>query len=271
MIGRSSRFWLAAVFAFVVANPAAAAKLPRSTTDRPDEVQGDQVHFLYVLPSDGADRALDTNGALATSIAVFQKWFAGQTGGLRFRIDSFQGEPDITFYRLPKTDAEIESRGAFVRDEIEAELNAAGFHQSGKMYAVYYDGSSTFACGGSFYPPTLPGNTVAMYLQGKPPGAPPCVSNPFASSPNASPGYWEFSMTHEILHGLGIVPACAPHHTLAGHVSDCSCDLMYAGTEPWHPSVLDFHHDDYFRAGVSGCPDLANSSFLIKDSEPKPK
>ena len=102
--------WLLAAWA-LLANPA-FAQLPRSTVDRPDKVTGDQIHFLYVLPSDGVDSHLDTNGTLAISIAVFQKWFAGQTGGLRFRIDSFAGQPDITFYRLRRTDADLLSHGA---------------------------------------------------------------------------------------------------------------------------------------------------------------
>ena len=33
-------------------------------------------------------------------------------------------------------------------------------------------------------------------------------------------------MIHEIFHTIGIVPTYAPHHTLAGHVSDSSNDLM---------------------------------------------
>jgi hypothetical protein len=37
---------------------------------------------------------------------------------------------------------------------------------------------------------------------------------------------------------------------------------MYAGTQPWTPSVLDVGHDDYFRAGIAGCLDLASSSYL---------
>jgi VHL beta domain len=37
---------------------------------------------------------------------------------------------------------------------------------------------------------------------------------------------------------------------------------MYAGSQPWIPSVLDFNHDDYYKANVSGCLDLSNSSFL---------
>lgn len=54
---------------------------------------------------------------------------------------------------------------------------------------------------------------------------------------------------HEVLHALGFVPACAPHTTANGHVSDPPNDLMYAGNQPWDIAhmVLDAGQDDYFQ------------------------
>jgi hypothetical protein len=243
--------------------------LPRSTTDRADDLTGSQVHFLYVVPSDGADRALDTKGKIETSVAAFARWLEKQSGGYALRLDRFQGDLDVTFFRLSRTDAEIASHGDFVRDEIEHDLHAAGFNQKDKLYAVYYDGRSTTRCGGGSWPPTLPGNVVALYLHGEPPGAPPCISNPLASS-RFSPGYLEFSMIHEIFHSLGAAARCAPHHTREGHVSDDPRDLMYAGDQPWQPSILDINHDDYFSRPPAhlpaGCLDLRDSAFLIPPS-----
>ena len=69
-------------------------------------------------------------------------------------------------------------------------------------------------------------------------------------------------MIHEIMHTLGFVPTCAPHHTLAGHVSDDPRDLMYAGSAPWQPSILDVNHDDYYGANVPGCLNFAQSPYL---------
>ncbi len=51
---------------------ATSAILPRTTTDRPDERGGAQVHVMYLLPSDGSDRALDTNGTIAASVKNWQ-------------------------------------------------------------------------------------------------------------------------------------------------------------------------------------------------------
>ena len=122
------------------------------------------------------------------------------------------GELDISFFRLARTDAAIAGFGAYVRDQIQSEINAAGFNHPEKIYAVYYGGSSATACGGGAWPPALPGNVVALYLRGRPPGARPCVSNVLAAS-GELPGYWEFSLIHEFFHTLGAVAAVrAPPH-----------------------------------------------------------
>jgi hypothetical protein len=234
----------------------------RATRDLPDDFPGYQIHVMYVIPSDGADKKLDTNGTIATSVAAIRKWFVDQTQGTRsLRFDTHHGKLDVTFFRLPQTDAEVASTGARVRDRIEELLKAAGFNHPKKIYAVYYGGSSTFACGGGAWPPDLIGTVGALYLDGTPPGAPPCSGNPFAAAGD-KPGYWEFSLVHEVFHVLGAVATCALHHTMAGHVSDSPNDLMYAGDLPWNPSVLDIGRDDYFGHKNANCLDVAKSVFV---------
>jgi hypothetical protein len=151
----------------LVVSPVAAAPdaLPRSTTDRPDDGRGPQIHAVYVVPSDGADRALDTDGTVAASVANWQRWFVGQTLGGGLRLDTSGGEIDVTFHRLADTDAALAARGVFLRDAIERALRAAGLDDPDKIYAVYYDGSTTAACGGGAWPPTLPGNVGAVYMR----------------------------------------------------------------------------------------------------------
>ena len=237
----------------------------RAFVDRTDQVSGSQIHIMYVLPGDGIDRSLDLDGTLLNSVGSFQNWLAGQTGGRNLRVDTFEGQLDITFVRLNRSDAEMTSYGAFVRDSIEKDLALAGFNNPSKIYAVYYDGGSTFACGGGAWPPVLPGRVAAMYLQGVPlGGGAPCNTNPFASSPTAPPGFIEFAMLHEVIHTMGFIDMNAPNHTLSGHVSDSPTDLMYAGTLPWAPSVLDFGGDDYFGGSLPpGVLDLAASLYLL--------
>jgi len=237
------------------------AASPRATVDMPDDVSGAQVHFVYAVPADGADRQLDTNGVLAGSVASWENWLIDRTSRRMLRLDTFHGAADITFVRLSQTDAQIASLGAFVREQIETDLKAMGLVVPGKIYGVYYDGSSIFSCGGGAWPPTLPGVVGALYLHGMPPGAPACDTNQFRSA-SQPPAYLEFAMLHELMHTLGFVPTCAPHQVLAGHVSDSNTDLMYAGPLPWAPSALDVGNDDYFDAHIPGCLDFADSPFL---------
>ena len=241
--------------------PAASGPLSRTTTDMPDNNSREyQVKIVYALPSDGIDRALDTDGTIGRSVGSFQQWLDAQSGGKRFRVDTFRGRLDILFFRMSQTDAAISATGPSVRDEIEKEIRAASFFNPMKLYAVYYDGRSTYACGGGAWPPKLPGHVAALYLQGAPRGDPPCSPIQFAPS-ESQPRYWEFSMIHEIFHSLGIVAPCAPNHVLDGHVWDDPKDLMYKGVEPWSPSKLDTNRDDYFTHGKQ-CLDLANSVFI---------
>ncbi len=235
----------------------------RAIQDRPDDVSGSQVHVMYVLPSDLDDRRLDVDGVLANSVGSFQTWLASRTAGRRLRIDTYQGEVDVTFFRLGRSDAVMQSYREFVRDEIERELAEAGLLRPGKLYAVYYDGGSVWSCGAGAWPPDLPGQVAAMYLRGTPPDAPACSTNDLASSPTAAPGYFEFGMLHEILHTLGFVADNAPHEHARGHVPEPT-DLMYAGVEPWQPATLDVGQDDYYGNNVP--PEVlnfTNSPFLL--------
>ena len=238
--------------------PTAAVRI---TVDRADDEQGYQVHLMYVIPSDGVDRVLDTSGTIARSANAAQKWFVAQTGGTRVRFDTYQHVPDVSFFRMSQTDRQIAASGAYVRDRIETEIRGAGFTDTHKIYAVFYDGSSTFACGGGAWPPDLPGSVAALYLKGAIPNARPCATVPFATSEEA-PGYWEFSLLHETFHTIGVVAPCAPHHVNRGHVSEDPRDLMYGGSLPWQPSILDINHDDYYKHQASDCLDLAQSVFL---------
>ena len=223
------------------------------------------MHALYVLPSDRADRALDTNGTIAASAANWQRWLRGQTFNNGLRLDTFRGDLDVTFVRLAKTDAELAARGISLRDALEQELRVKGVVRPGKIYAAYYDGSNTAACGGGAWPPALPGAVAALYLRGTfGPGA--TCYDPERS--RAGLQIMDFAMLHEVLHTMGFVPSCAPNHTRAGHVSDSPRDLMYAGDEPWRPAVLDVGSDDYFHAHILGCAELAVSRYLDRGFGP---
>jgi len=250
------------VAALVVAAPGGAhSVLERSTTDRPDDISGPQIHAVYVVPAGGTDRGLDSNGTIAASVNNWEAWLRGQTGGRGLRLDTYNGAVDVTFFRMTETDAQVTATGAFVRDAIERELKGAGLVKPGKLYAAYYDGNSTFACGGGAWPPTLPGIVGAVYM---PPTFWNTVGDPCYVPARSLAGMqlMDYAILHELMHTMGFVATCSPHFTRSGHVSDSPADLMYAGDQDWHPSVLDVGRDDYFDAHIPGCPDLADSVYL---------
>lgn len=235
----------------------------RSVGDRQDDLAGPQVRFMYVIPRDGLDRRLDVNGELTPSVGSFHNWFGQRTGGLAFRLDTHAGELDIGFHRLARTNAEMVALGANVVVAIDRELRDAGRLHPDKKYLVYYDGGSTYACGGARWPG---GQLAAMYLQGTPPAA-SCGSQRFVTSATQFPRYWEFAALHDLVHILGIVATNAPHHTDAypAHVPEQN-DLMYSGPGPWifdASTTVDVGGDDYFGPDVpAGVTRLTDSPVL---------
>ncbi|MDQ5820825.1 MAG: hypothetical protein M3540_05240, partial [Actinomycetota bacterium] len=232
-----------------------------ATEDRPDDVRGPQIHVVYAVPRGGHDRRLDRNGVLADSVASWNRWLRSQTGGSELRLDTARGLLDVTYFQSPLTADEMEEQHGWVVTTLERELSDSGVTTPGKLYAIYWDGPSKAGCGQGSWPPSFPGRTAALYLRGLDGTKSACEKESLSSW---APGYWEFGMLHEVLHALGFVPACARHDTGTGHVSDDRRDLMYTGSEPWHPGRLDVGHDDYFRARIHDCPDLAASPYLVR-------
>jgi hypothetical protein len=231
----------------------------RSEGDRPDAVSGRQVHVVYVIPADGEDRHLDTDGTIQTSVAAADAWFTSIAAGQSMRFDRYDDCYDVTFFRMERTNAQVEAQGPYVRNIIELELETMQKLDDDKLYAAYYDGASNYACGGGAWPPQLLGTVGALYLRGVIDETIHCEDTPITTSP-AVAGYWEHAMLHELIHTLGFVPTCAPNETLTGHASDGPTDLMYSGPEPWSPDTLDNGNDDYYLA--NNCLDLSRSVFL---------
>lgn len=254
----------------------------RATTDRPDDTSLDQIRFIYVTPSDGPDNAHDTSGKICNSVRGIATWFHDQTGSY-IRLDTHEGQIDIGFVRLTKTDvqmrgndpnnASIDTGTAFVRERIERELDDMGLIASNKLVGVYYDGTSTYACGGGAYPPLIKERVGAMYLKGMPIGLTQPCENAFPwGLPSLVPQYIDYGILHELVHSMGIVSASSPHQHSVGHVYDTGAanpnkDLMYSPrpstADPgWATNtglVIDINSDDYFHTGET---DLAKLTLL---------
>lgn len=186
--------------------------------------------------------------------------------GLRLDMRN-NGQVDVSYFALSRPDGFYASRGVFAVDEMGAEIAASPLYNRTKIYLIYYEGTSTVACGNG----QSPGHFSAIYLRGAPPGAPPCDTFALASSATGPAGYLEWSAIHEIGHNLGFVNSCATNYTtfIPGHTGDDPTDLMWArrdasDTRSWRPSVLDPGQDDYYGASVPGtCPrNMFLSAFL---------
>jgi hypothetical protein len=233
----------------------ALRSLGRSTHDRADDITGLQIHFVYAVPSGRPqlDHHRDVDTSLANSVFLIASWFHQQRGKPLLRIDTYHGQPDITFIRLPRSNATYKDSGPRALME---DLARAGFDRDDKAYAVYYDGTLPTAetCGLGGSPPHP--YAIAFVAQ-------ECFTDyDFTQAELGSYSRLVFVMAHEIVHELGFVPDCAPHSTGTGHVDDSSHDLMFPVLQNDVP-VLDVHNDDYYLAHVRGCEDLSKSPFLV--------
>ena len=221
----------------------------RSTRDRPDDFDGPQIHAVYAVPSDREDRNLDRWGDVATSFEAIQNWLAEEVG-YRLRLDTYQGELDVTFLRLPFTHQEGDGQAGRLVHRLTEEIGAAMGLDRNKIYAIYYDGRQAGLCGSA----PLGGPGAAVYLS--------CSDAPLGANPDEISTF-EAVMVHELLHAFRAVAPCAPNYLEGSHVRDDPSDLMY--TQPDRggraEAVIDTARDDYFGHGRADCIDTARSRF----------
>ena len=228
---------------------------PRTTRDQPDDFTGPQIHAVYALPGDVEDGNLDRYGDIARSFEAIQNWLSEEIG-YRLRLDTFGGEVDVTFLRLPLTDQEGEDPSSFVSNDLEQAIADAIGIAPDKTYAVYYAGRSAGVCGSA----PLGGRSAAVFVHGE-----GCSNSSPGMDPEVASTY-EAMMVHELLHAFGAVSSCAPNYVEGSHVSDDPEDLMYSGVERGVRSgaAIDAARDDYFGQGREDCFDTADSLFWEK-------
>ena len=228
--------------------------IPRSTRDRPDDISGPQVHFVYAVPSDREDLNRDRFGEIERSVLGIQNWLAEEIGQT-LRLDTYQGRPDVSFLRLPFTHQEGSgTAGSTVNDVLNAarSLGITG----DKILAIYYEGSVTGVCGSA----PLFGRGGAVYLGCS--GAELGIDEETVST-------FEVVMVHEFFHVFGAVASCAPNYVEGSHVDDMENDLMFAGVDRsprGGETFVDVGRDDYYGHGRPDCVDVSRSRFL----EPAP-
>ncbi|MYD84930.1 MAG: hypothetical protein F4Y14_01305 [Acidobacteria bacterium] len=242
-------------------SPSAPTLEARSMRDRPDEVHGLQIHPIYVIPSDGRDWEVDRDGRVARSLQITVDWLTERLGR-RLRVDTFNGEPDVTFLQLDVTKSQVEDSPEST-DHIWDAIRESRGSSENKIYAVYYsvEGGSDLYFAGF----TLEG-VAGLGARG-----PALVVMTDALELGNGLGWYEAVMAHELFHAMGAVQGCAPNHIVGKHVDDDPYDLMYAGDERrlgWDPEVnrahaVDSGNDDYYGHRIPGCVDTEDSPLWI--------
>ncbi len=234
----------------------AACSVETSRVDRVDDAIGHQVHLIYAIPSDGIDRHIDAAVQIADSFEHLDSYLRARLDGHAFRLDTCDGELDITYLQMPRTGNEYAAmRNAFTQG-LDLDLVRMGFQYGQKLYVVAWDGLAQWArlgdgCGGEA---GFHGVAVAFLRSNTGETCPRLGQETPIGEPDTG-------LAHEIIHVLGLPAQCGANVDEGGHVTDNPADLMY-GMGHTIAVLIDDGHDDYYGHDIPDCPDLADSAFL---------
>jgi hypothetical protein len=251
--------------------------IPRNRLDQAVAAPN-HVRFVYAVPFDGSDKIRDMNGSLQATVEAMQDWMAERADGMKLRIRMIDGRPEVLFVRLEiqqdkpgaakRTKSEGRAATAQLRRAIEDELRRANILKANEIFAVLYDGLFFGECG------------IAPRAQAHEYGLVVLVNLNTFIVPELIDCLIEtdenrqlfrglhVALLHEVFHGLGAVPDCAPDTVIGtGHDNLNSRDLMYArptaDSPSWAPQEIDARRRNCFGHGRANCLDLAKSPFLM--------
>ena len=224
----------------------------RSIIDRPDTNDDHQVHFIYAILKNGKDKEWDINGYIEKNALKvnknFLKWSAKNKKsngmGQKFKYDfSKDGKIDVSFARLNLTRKEID-KPDHPNGIIYRELFRQGFNNPKKVYAIFSGFKSKHgnSDGGE-------GGPLFTILYG------PAIKS-YGSKD------MEIVILHELFHTQGAAYDCGKRTYRGAHVK--GSDVLSSGNVS---TKIDSKNDTYYRHGIEGCPDLADSVFLKPTSE----
>ena len=224
----------------------------RSIIDRPDVNDDHQVHFIYAILKNGKDKEWDVNGYIEKNALKvnknFLKWSAKNKKsngiGQKFKYDfSNDGKLDVSFARLNLTRKEID-KPDYPNNIIYRELFRQGFNNPKKVYAIFSGfkskhGNSDGGEGGPLFT-ILYGPAIKSYGSRD----------------------MEIIILHELFHTQGAAYDCGKRTYRGAHVK--GSDILGSGKVS---TRIDSKNDTYYKHGIEGCPDLADSIFLTPTSE----
>ena len=227
-------------------------KINRSLVDREDSTNDHQVHFIYAILKNGQDKEWDVNGyieKLALKVNEnFLEWSSqnkkSNNVGQKFKYDFLKnGKLDVSFTRLNLTRKQIDEPD-HPNGLIYRELFKQGFNNPKKVYAIIsgFNSKHGNTDGGEDGPlfTILYGPAIKSY---------------------GSRGM-EIVILHELFHTQGAAYDCGKRTYRGAHVK--GSDVLGSGDVS---TKIDSKNNTYYKHGIEGCPDLADSIFLTPTSE----
>ena len=247
----------------------AKAKLTEATTELEKQTQIDkkpgtffedqhdvnddhQIHFIYLLSSEGEDKELDINGWIEKTVNRVNDKFLKISArnkksngiGQQFKLDmTKEGKLDVTFVRMNVSKQRLDV-GEYPTDVIYSYLRKAGFNNPKKVYASLANFKSKHgnSDGGEGGVPMM-----VVYI--------PAIKTYGTKD-------MDLVILHELFHAQGASYGCGKRTYAGGHVK--GSDVLAKDSVK---SSMDSNNNTYYRHDIEGCPDLAKSVFVTPTAE----
>lgn len=224
--------------------------LPETPLDRPDDIQGFQIHVVYVTLRDAPSNDFYNSGDINNWVALAQEWLYEKIGK-KLIFDTYQGSLDVSTLRSRYLTSDL-ARGSDVKETIDGkavaealpklanefnQANAGGKVGKNLFFIVDADLGPKYCGWGK-----MPGALALAY-----PGSSKCWQD---SSSYLGYGlkinYMSETIIHELLHNFGVEHVCIDQSDIM--IGDsCPGSLVVKGE-----TTLDATRTRYVEGSLSG-------------------
>jgi hypothetical protein len=219
--------------------------------DQPDVNDDHQIHFIYLLTSEGKDTELDISGWIEKRVNSVNGKFLKMSAknkksngiGQQFKLDmTEEGKLDVTFVRMNISKKQLAPN--YPETMVYFYLRQAGFNNPKKVYATFagFKSKRGNSNGGEGYVPMMIIFAPAVKTYGQPD--------------------MDLVILHELFHTQAAAYGCGKRTYKGSHVK--GSDVLAVNTLT---SSIDSQNDTYYRHDIEGCPDLAKSVFVTPTAE----
>ena len=219
--------------------------------DQPDVNDDHQIHFIYLLTSEGKDTELDISGWIEKRVNSVNGKFLKMSAknkksngiGQQFKLDmTEEGKLDVTFVRMNISKKQLAPN--FPETMVYFYLRQAGFNNPKKVYATFagFKSKRGNSDGGEGYVPMMIIFAPAVKTYGQP--------------------NMDLVILHELFHTQAAAYGCGKRTYKGSHVK--GSDILGVGELS---ASIDSNNNTYYRHDIEGCPDLAKSVFVTPTAE----